>query len=621
MDDQDALRRFQADADAASKIIETAAREIKPPTFIENPPLTLDDQLEFYSRTLPGGVPLVTSTFDSMTSATSGIALRLDGVPEDQLVYLSMLPQLLTRSGVIENGKPVPYQEMTERLRNEILNLNANFGINPLTGRYELVVRGSGNNLTESQRALEWIKLVLFDPDWRPENLPRLRELVEQALATLHNTTQAPEERWVEDPARAYREQSNPLLLATSSFMTREHNVFRLHWMLKAGGAEDIYQFLEDLSRVSGSRADRKTMLQAIENGKYAALDKLAKSSKSLAMVAAHDLDALLPEIPDSSLTADWNDLCHEIKRDLQAGPEKTLAALDAVRRSLLKTGGARVFLIASPSAQGSLSTRIEEFPRLLQNANVHKASYRSGRRIDERLESREASGAHPFFVGLLNANSQGGVFLNSAPGAAYTDTNADHLLDFLASHLYAGHGAHGIFMKTWGAGLAYSNGIRVRPLEGRLNYYAERTPLLPQTLEFVIGELKKAAPDVSLVDYTIAGAFEGTRSALPYETRGEAMADDLADGLNPATVARFHRAILDLRRRPDLAKELFARMPEVYERVLPGMGVPVRAVAGGVYFVIGPEKQLAAYEQYLKKSEGADARLFRLYPRDFWLE
>jgi hypothetical protein len=348
---------------------------------------------------------------------------------------------------------------------------------------------------------------------------------------------------------------------------------------------------------------------------------KLSNSSKSLARVAAHDLDALLPEIPDSSLAADWRDICREIERDLQSGPQKTLTALDAVRRSLLKTGGARLFLIASPSAQGNLTTRIEEFPRLLEDAKLEKASYHSARRIDERLLGREPDAAHPLFVGLLNANSQGGVFLNSAPGATYTDTNPGHLLDFLASNLYAGHGAHGIFMKTWGAGLAYSNGIRIRPLEGRLNYYAERTPLLPQTLEFVIGELKKATPDASLADYAIAGAFEGTRSALPYEARGEAMADDLADGLTSATVARFHQAILDLRKQPDLARELFARMPKVYERVLPGMGVPAKDVAGGVYFVIGPEKQLAAYEQYLKKSEGPDARLFRLYPRDFWLE
>jgi Zn-dependent M16 (insulinase) family peptidase len=619
--DQEALRRFQSDQDAAGRVIEAAAREIRPPTFLEKPPLTLDDPLEFHASQLPRGVPLVTSTFDGMTSATTGIALRLDGVPESQLVYLSMLPQLLTRAGVIENGKPISYQEMAGRLRDEILDLNATFSVNPLTGRYELVVRGAGNNLAESQRALEWMKLILFHPDWRAENLPRLRDLVEQTLGALHNTTQAPEERWVDDPARAYRWQSNPLLLATSSFLTREHNVFRLRWMLEGGAAADIDNFLEQLGRLGGSRAERKTVLAAIENGQYSGMERLSAASKSLATAAARDLEGLLAGIPDSSLTADWHDLCAQMRRDLDAGPEQTLAALERLRRSLLLTGGARMFLIASPASQQSLAPRIQQWPGLLAEGKLAKAVYASRRRIDERLEQRDSQRAHPEFVGLLNANSQGGVFLNSAPLADYKDTNPDKLLDLLAANLYAGHGAHGIFMKTWGAGLAYSNGIRIRPLEGTVNYYAERTPLLPQTLEFVIGEVKKAAPDPSLVDYAIAGAFDGTRSAQPYEVRGEAMADDLADGLTPELVARFHRAILDLRKRPDLPAELFRRMPQVYARVLPGMGTPAQDVAAAVYFVIGPEKQLEAYEQYLKKAGGPASRLFRLYPRDFWVQ
>src|SRR5579871_1217927 len=619
--DQEALRRFQADEDKATQVIEAAAREITPPTFISNPPLTLDEQLEYKSQALPRGVPLVASTFESMTSATAGIALRLDSVPEDQLVYLSMLPQLLTRAGVIENGQPVPYQEMAGRLRNEILSLNANFSINPAAGRYELVVRGAGNNTAESERALEWMKLVLFHPDWRPENLPRLRDLVDQTLGTLRTTTQAPEERWVDDPARAFRWQSNPLLLTTSSFMTREQNVFRLHWMLQGGGAADIDQFLDELGKVSGSRAERKTILADIETGRYAALEKLSPAAKKLAGVAARDLDTLFAEIPDFSLDADWRAICAEMRRDLDRSPEKTLAALEQLRRSLLITGGARMFLIASPATQQTLTAHMQEFSGMLDDAKLAKATYRPVRRIDQRLDGRESQAGDPVFVGLLNANSQGGVFLNSAPAASYRDTSSDKLLDYLASNLYAGHGAHGIFMKTWGAGLAYSNGLRVRPTDGTLNYYAERTPLLPQTLQFVIDELKKAKPDPSLGDYAIAQAFDGTRSALPYEARGEAMSDDLADGLTPDVVRRFHRTILELRQGKDFTGELFRRMPHVYDRVLPGMGVRPKDVAGGVYFVIGPEKQLDAYEQYLKKTEGPETRLFRLFPRDFWLE
>lgn len=618
--EQQALRRYQAEYDAETKVIDAAALEVKTPAFLEKPPLTLDDQLEFSTHTLAGGVPLVASTFDSMTGATAGLALRLDGVPEDQLIYLSMLPQLLTRVGVIENGKPVSYQDMAGRLRNEILSLDARFRINQLTDRYELVVRGAGNDLAESERALEWMKLALFHPDWRPENLARLRDLVEQTLGAIRNTTQGPEERWVDDPARAWRRQDNPLLLATSSFMTRDHNVFRLRWMLMGGGSEEVYRFLEGLAKATGTRAERKVLLSSIKDGKYDGMERLSAASKSLVIVAARDLEAVLPEIPDSSLTGDWRELCGQMRRDLETGPEKTLAALDRLRQSLLITGGARMFLISSPANQEKLTASLQELPRLLDSAKAAKAAYRPGRRVEERLHGRDPQATHPVFEGLVNANSQGGVFLNSAPAANLRDTSPDALLDLLAANLYAGHGAHGMFMKTWAAGLAYSNGIRVRTLDGRLNYYAERTPMLPQTLQFVIGELKKAKPDPALVDYAIAGAFDDTRAALPYEERGQAMADDLADGLTREVVTRFHRAILDLRQRPDLAAELFRRMPKVYERILPGMGGPAKDVAGGVYFVIGPEKQLDAYEQYLKKAEGPQASLFRLYPRDFWV-
>jgi hypothetical protein len=564
-------------------------------------------------------VPLVASTLDSLTSGTTGLALRLDTVPEHQLVYVSLLPALLTRVGVIENGQPVSYERMTQRMRNEILSLNATFSTNATTDRYELVVRGAGNDTAEAKRALEWMKLVLWHPDWRLENLPRIRDLVDQSLAQLRNTTQTPEENWVNDPAVAYRRQDNPLLLATASFLTRTHNVFRLRWMLKEGGSDALLEFLAKLAKATGARDQRKAVLAAIRNGTFPSMEKLSAAEKAVAVDAAKDLDAMLADIPDGSLGGDWAAVCEQMARDLQTGPQRTLAALDDVRRLVLKAGGARMFLIASAATQKELAGGLQDLLRPLDPAPIKKAVYRTGRRIDQRLAAREDNAVHPLFVGLLNANSQGGVFLNSAPVASYHDTSRDKLLDYLATNLYAGAGAHGVFMKTWAAGLAYSNGIRVRPADGRLNYYAERTPELPQTLKFVIDELKKAAPDASLTDYAIAGAFDGTRSSLAYETRGESMANDLADGLTPEVVTRFHQAILDLRQTPNLGDELFRRMNGLYARVLPGMAAKASDVPGAVYFVIGPEKQLAAYEDYLKHAEGPDARVYRLYPRDFW--
>jgi hypothetical protein len=240
---------------------------------------------------------------------------------------------------------------------------------------------------------------------------------------------------------------------------------------------------------------------------------------------------------------------------------------------------------------------------------------------IDERLRERFGAGDKPVFVGLVNPNTQGGVFLNSAPGASYQDgDNREMLLDYLSALLYSGAGAHSIFIKTWGAGLAYSNGFGVAPGLGRIDYYAERTPELPQTLQFVISELKKAKPDPALVEYAIALSFAQFRAASQYEERGRAMADDIADGVPPEKVRRFRQGLLELRKMPNLSDELFKRMPRVYGSVLPGYGTKASDVKGGIFYVIGPEKQLAAYEKYLKSVEGPKTRLYRIYPRDYWM-
>ncbi len=618
--DRQALERYRAQYDAATRVIEEAGKQAAPAKFVEHPPMTLDDALAFKVSKLAHGVPLVASSFESMTSATTGIALRLDSVPEDRLVYVSLLPDLLMNSGVIDGGKVISYEDMTQRLRNEILSLDAGFSVNAATDRDELVMRGAGNNPAESKRAIEWMELALYHPYWRMENLPRLRDYVDQALGRMRRTMQGAEENWVRNPETAYRKQANPLMLASSSFLTRAHSAQRLRWMLKDGGSDAVYGFLTELGEVAGSREERKAILAAIRDGKYAPAGKLSEKERGVALEAARDLEASMGDIPDASLAADWRYLCGQMARDLRQGPERTLAILDEVRRSILVSGGARMFVIGASATQAQLGPGIQKLSAGLQNVPFKKIAYSPERRIDARLAARETGAGAPLFVGLLNANSQGGVFVNSAPLSSYHDTSRDALLDYLAVNLYGGGGAHSVFMKTIGAGLAYSNGISVSLNTGRIGYYAERTPELPQTLKFVIGVLKSAQPDASLAEYAIAGAFQATRVASSYETRGESMAADLADGLAPDVVKRFHQAILELKRSPDLEAELFRRTSLVDAKVLPGMGTKAKDVAGAVYFVIGPEKQLTAWEEYLKREDSAEARVWRLYPRDFWL-
>jgi Zn-dependent M16 (insulinase) family peptidase len=639
-DEQEAIRRYKADYDKMTDELDRIAKQVAPPRFVESPPLTLDDQLDFKVTKLASDVPMVASTFENMTSATTGVALRLDAVPEDKLFYLSALPLLLRSTGVVRDGRALSFEEMSEAIRKEILQLNVFYSTNFRTNRAELVVRGAGNDTAESRRAVEWMRLVLTSPNWRVENLPRMRDAVDQSLSGTRGVMQGAEEAWVNNPANAYRRQDNPLLLATSSFLTQVHNLHRLRWLLKdAGDAATrtaIEGFLARLGDAAGggrTRADLKALLGAMQGNKefvgkvpaalapYAeAFAALPAGAKTFAVEAAKDLEQSLADIPDETLAQDWAYLSAQMRRDLLVSPETVIADLNALRQSLLKTGGARMFVIGSTATQKSLEPEINGLLATLAKAPHRPVAYSELPLVKTRMRPRTPDAPSPIFVGLVNPNTQGGVFLNSAPGATYVDTDRESLLQFLASKLYAGGGAHGIFMKTWGAGLAYSNGLGGSPSTGRQSYYAERTPELPQTLRFVIDELKKAPRDPGLVEYAVAQAFTEFRSASPYEARGEAMAADLADGLTPDMVRDFRRAILSLRSTPNLSEELYNRMGKVYARVLPGYEGRMRDVTGGIYFVIGPEKQFNAYEGYLKTVEGADARLFRIYPRDFWM-
>ncbi|HEX3253853.1 MAG TPA: hypothetical protein VHS05_30740 [Pyrinomonadaceae bacterium] len=630
-DGQEAIKRYKAEYDATTAELEKLSKN-SDAKFIENPPLTLDDQID-YAETSVGDVKLGVARFDNMTGATTGMALGLYSIPEKDLVYVSSLPDLLRGAGVIKDGKALSYEDMSEMIRKEILGLDVEFTGSPLTRRYELTVRGSGNDAAESERAVTWMNLVLNSPNWRKENLPRMRDVVDQQLSGLRRRMQAQEETWVGNPADAYRYQDSPVYLAAFSFLTQAHNAQRLRWMLKSAGDEEnskaIDAFLSKLASAKGTRDELKAMLAAMGGDQKQTvtpelrsfvddMSKLPVTAKALAVDAAADLAQTLGDLPDSSLASDWTYLCNEIRQDLAQSPEKTLADLESVRRRLVNSRNTRMFYIGSMAVKQKLEPSYKSVLAGFDKSDVVKENYGNERRIEARLAARRDGAAAPVYVGLMAPNMSGGVMLNSARLTQYADTNTDAILNFLASKLYGGGGAHSVFTKTIGAGLAYSNGVGSSPTTGLMSYYAERTPELPQTLRFAIGEVKRPVSD-PLAEYVIALAFS-SRASSPYEARGEAMASNMADGITPEVVSRFRRAILEARKIPDLSAQLYQRKDKVYERVFPGYGMKGKDITGRNFFVIGPEKQMAAYEAYLKSVEGADTQLYRLYPRDFWL-
>ena len=634
----EAIRRFKADYDAKTAVIDAEAQKIPMPKFISNPPLTLDDQLRWKDRKLQGGGREVASTFETMAGGTVGLAFRMDVVPDSLLWQVAALPTLLTEVGVLKDGRPVPYDKMKERIRREIYDLSAYYSVNDRTERVELVVKAAGNDAAESQVAMDWLGAILFDPDWRPENLPRIRDAVDLTLGSLRNTMRHSEEAWVMDPANAYWKQTNPLVLATGSFLTQTHALHRLRWRLKDHGAPatlaEFTGFIDKIATLpAGSDRDHLATALAMLQGKKPEvgqlsetatklagdLDALGPAAKDLVREAAKDLQQTLADLPDGSLEKDWAYLCREMCSDLAVPPRTTLAELGNVIQAIRHSDNVRAFVISNSANQKALDPRVQALQSRLDPAPSKRQIYDRTPRIIARLRARTPGLDHPVYVGLLNENTRSGVFVNSTEGASFVDFDRENLLKFLSSRLYGGHGAHSMFMKTWSAGLAYSNGLRYDESAGRLVYYAERCPDLAQTMQFVVNELKNAPYDTSLAEYAISRAFASYRSGDSYEQRGEAMAEDLEDGVTPDAVRRFRQGVQALRDSRDLYSDLHSRMDFTYGQVLPGLGPKNGGAPGTVYFIIGPEKQFQSYEQYLRSIEG-DVTVYRLYPRDYWL-
>jgi Zn-dependent M16 (insulinase) family peptidase len=617
---QKTIERYKGEYDAASEAIEKEAAQVKPPELVKALPMTPDDTLKYETRKVEGDIPLLAAHFDNMSSGTVGLALRLDGLRPELVRYVALLPAMLSRVGVIEDGKPISYDEMTQRLRREILSLNASSAPSQRSRKVELVVRGAGLGADEVRRAIHWMSLVLQSPDWRPENLPRIRDVVDQALSSLRNTTQGREENWVSNPPTAYRYQREPIFFAAYSFASATHDALRVRWLLKDADGADGDALAAWLTTLAGAAkgASREDLKKKIADPETTA--GLSETARGLASDALKDLDLALVDIPDETLAADWAYLCGAIRDDLKTPATEALAGFDATRRHILKSGHARMFLTASTALDKEVAPAVTALAASLERAPLSAAGGASAAIVDSRLRERDPSAERPAHLGLFVATKPSGVITTSVPGPSLSDfKDREQVLDYLASRTYAGAGAHGVFLKTAGAGLAYSNGLGASLSLARLSYYAERTPELPQTVRFVIEELKKPLPDtVRVADYASVQAFSENRASGSYEGRGEAMAQDLAEDRPPELIRSFRQAILDLRKEPDLDKKLVERKDRVYARVIPGYDPKAATPADAVYFVMGPEKQLAAWEAYLKDI-GAP-KLCRLYGRDYWM-
>ncbi len=605
------------------------------PSFATHPPLSGDDDLQFVETDVHG-VPAVVSTFETMKSATVGIALRVDGVAEADLPYLSLVPALLHGGaiGVVRDGHPISYEEMGERLRNEVLAVESGFDIDYASGRVELTLHGTGNDAAETARAVGWLRTLLTGVDLRPENLPRIRDVVGQEASWLRQVMKEPEEEWLDTLVESYRRQTRPQILHAGLFLTRAYDAFAVSWLLD-GGDGDAGKFFARLARLGG--IDRPTVerltaaLGGVDGAPVAArtpmsraITELVGAARKLALPArkkiaraGRELSDLLVQVPDTSLASDWAALCNQLARWQARDPGQALQAFDRVFRALRHTDEARLWMVGSSPTERALAPDVAQLVAVLDGAPSTKVSAPPVPAIVVRARERGARVDDINLVALINPNTANAAFSSSGVGANYDTTDDDALVDFLAAGVLGGGGSHSLYKVVWGAGLSYGGGIGVDARAGRIVAGFSRSPDLAQLLDVVATATRHTSADPRYVDYAVANAF-GSRAAETYEARAEDMASLLADGLTRERVRAFRTRLLGQRARAGLVERLHARLVAVDGAVLPLL-TSASPPAGALWLAVAPEAQIAAYEKALRAAGGAESVL-RIFPRDFWL-
>jgi Zn-dependent M16 (insulinase) family peptidase len=643
-DPKEALRRRNADIEKITAGLERAEQDVPMPPVWSSPPMTMDDSLVWKADRVRG-VPIVASTFDTMKSVTVGLVLRIDSLPEDALPYVAMLPNLLTDVGVVRGGVPVSYEEVRDRLRREVLALDVHWSVSFDKDRPEIVIVASGNDLEEAKRALGWARDVLATPDWRPENLARLRDVVKNKTTELDDIMTSSEEGWAQWLVAAYRKQDRPALTHAQAFLTRAYDVRRLSWMLARDSKEDATKAARFLSSLAaaGKKQDRASLgklakalaeegaekgpaagakdgandLPAALAGYVKAAHALAPADRAFVAKAGADLGVLLGEIPDESLSADWASLCAQMAHDLQRSAADTLGALTRALATVRHVSGARAWIVGSAKNQEALKGDLENLFGALDPAPAPRATYAAGERVLERVRGRGALTPAGATIALVNPNTGSTTLVNSAPGADF-DATGGVLVDSLAAGVFGGAGAQSLFKRIWASGLAYNGGIGVNPETGRISYYSDRIADAPQLVHVLSGYVQGAPADPRFVDYAVANAF-WARVGNDYEWRAEAMASDLADGTTAERVRAFRQRLLALRSSPGLAESMHRRFVPVLAALLPPLAGRAPPPSGAVHFTIGPEARIAAYEAALRADGGSEATVVRIYPRDFW--
>jgi hypothetical protein len=613
-DDQEVLRRLEADQALLNKHLAGLAQPIAWPGFTPHPPLTFDDTLHYAKRRM-AGVPVIASYVEGAAQADVGLAFDLRGVPPRLYRYLPVLPALIRSIGLREGPAVSTYHDVDERVQREFYGLDVAYRTNPAAHRYELVITASGVGVSEFRAALDTVRQITHHNDLHLDNLSRIEDLLDQYITAEKAVTKQPEEDWIEALATAFRYQTNHLLLSLSAHPTRAHQLQRLRWLLTGPVARDALREL---------RTFATTRLASLHTLSVAAIEQTLAHGQETGLKGqlVDYWRASLTELPPPVIGEGLQRLSDEVLSDLQVGNAQAIADMRELQAIILNRARMRVWVVGDPDVltkgHRHLEALVRSFPWRPLQAEPLEAQPVVIRRLQAR-QAAEVTVGYPWYVGYVRENASTGNIVITAKGPDYRQRGPEALAEVLAGKWLAGTGPHTWYKKTWEAGLAYGNGLDVRPRDGTVLYYADRCPSIQATLAFVRALTRDLShvTDQSPIDYAFAQIFAFSRAAQSFTARGDAMATDLAEGVTPARIRRLSHALLRLRTDPRLLARIRQALPRVVAKVMAGPEDPMtKATAQSLFFFIAPHSQLNAVEDELP-----GIPVYRIWPSDFWLE
>jgi len=617
-DDQEAISRFEREEALKAEEIDKLSEKIPFPHFTKHPPLTPDEQLQYREFQMQG-VPVTASFFNSPPTIDVGLAFDLRKLPRSYYKYLPLFVHCLDSLGLKHQGHITAYSELRRQIQGLTYNFSAGYESTPISKRADFTVRVSAASVHDTQVTLDLVQELMKFNYLDVQNVDRLRDLVASDVSA--DDWYVTQDNATPNAGYSFRYQSDPLFFSLWSRPTRAHWNERLKWLLHA--------------RVDASDIDRLDAFGKNFLSSSAGLTKEELSAKlDAAEVTGLEKELLdywkknLSNFPEVELVPGLQQLTLEVCQDLQTGPEATIDDLKRLQQMILDRRALHVDLTLSRSELTQLEPAISRF--LTDLPLSRDSSPQETKTVDEggsfspvmlKLKNRyqNVDEGPPLYIGFVNPSRLDGsvAFYTDLPG--YSETARPSLARLLATKIFAGNRSLGFFMKTTERGLAYNNAITSDPRWKDTWYSANRVPDITALLKLVNSTASSGADprDSSLVDYTLSQAFWFSREASTFSERGKAMAQDLRDGDDPATIRRFSEAILQLSKEPGLPAELSsAALPSICGVLLRDDCKVAQQEGNSLFFFMGSEKVLSTAEQAVPIP-----KLLRVWPSDYWIQ